>query len=321
MTKPDDSSLSSEEYEAVRRAAIGLLNKGDGWDRLPTPVSDLMTAANLRVAPMSAFNVRALEQYARQAGEAATRLVKSAIDKVLGIFDVQADVVHIDEAAVKKEKQNFLKLHETGHKEIPHQRGLFKWIQDCSKTLAPEIADLFDREANNFATIVLFQDDRFATMTADSAFGIKVPLSVGRKFGASAYAAIREYVRRHQKACAVIVLEKPEPCHVHGMTAVIRRIDRSPEFARRFGELKLPDRIIAGSPLASFIPGPGKRMSSPGHLPLSDLNNDRHEFIGEGFSTPFNVFILIHANATLGKVSILMPSMSCPEGTLSPPGQ
>jgi hypothetical protein len=216
--------------------------------------------------------------------------------------------VHIDETAVKKEKQNFLKLHETGHKEIPHQRGLFKWIQDCSKTLAPETADLFDREANNFATIVLFQDDRFVAMTADSAFGIKVPLSAGRKFGASAYASIREYVRRHRKACAVVVLERPELCNIHGITAVVRRVDRSPEFTRRFGDLKLPDRITATSPLANFIPGPGKRMSSPGVLPLSDRNNDRHEFVGEGFSTPFNVFILIHAHATLGKVSILMPS-------------
>lgn len=310
MVKPDDSSLSNEEYAAVRRAALALLNKGNGWDRLPTPVPDLMAAANLRVAPINAFDVGMIERYARQAGQAASRFLKSAIDKVLGIFDVQADVVHIDDTAANKEKQTFLKLHETGHKEIPHQRGLFKWIQDCSKTLAPEVADLFDREANNFARIVLFQDDRFAAMTADSAFGIKVPLSIGRKFGASAYASIREYVRQNPRACAVIVLESPELCNTHGLTAGVRRLGYSPEFVRRFGELKLPAQITADSPLASFIPGPGKRMSRPGTLQLADRNNDRQEFVGEGFSTPFNVFILIHARATLGKISILMPKVS-----------
>lgn len=308
MTKPDDSSLDAQEYEAVRTAAIGLLNKGGAWGQFPTPVSDLLLAAKLRVAPINVFDFRAIERYAIEAGRAATRFLKSALDKVMGIFDVHADTVHIDET-VNKEKQNFLKLHEAGHKEIPHQRGLFKWIQDCSKTLAPDVADLFDREANNFATIILFQDDKFATMAADSAFGIKVPLTVGRKFGASAYASIREYVRRSQKACAVIVLEPPEPCEIHGMTAVVRRVGFSAEFSRRFGDLKLPDRITSDSSLASFIPSSGRRMSRPGTLALSDCNQDLHEFIGEGFSTPYNVFILLHANATLGKTSILVPGM------------
>jgi hypothetical protein len=79
-----------------------------------------------------------------------------------------SNLVHIDES-VNKEKQTFLKLHETGHKEIPHQKGLYRWIQDCRKHLAPEIAELFEREANTFATIVLFQDDGFAKIaTADS---------------------------------------------------------------------------------------------------------------------------------------------------------
>ena len=179
MTRPDDSSLSPSEYAAVQKAARAVLDKTSAWGRFPTPISEVMDAAKLRVAPVSAFDPRAMERYLREAGHTAFKFLKKAIDKVLGVFDVHADTVHIDDT-VHKHKQNFLKLHETGHKEIPHQRGLFKWIQDCAKTLSPEVADLFDREANHFASLVLFQDDTFAEMTADSPFGIETPLAWAR---------------------------------------------------------------------------------------------------------------------------------------------
>lgn len=174
--------------------------------------------------------------------------------------------------------------------------------------LEPEISDLFEREANNFATIVLFQDDRYALMAADSAFGISVPLKLGRKFGASAYAAMREYVRKSSKACAVVVLNAPEPCERFGMTASVRRTEVSEEFTRRFGPLKIPETITTESVLSRFIPAAGKRMSRPGVLPLEDRNGTVNEFIAEGFCTPRNVFILMHARATLTKTTIILPT-------------
>ncbi|MCW5696318.1 MAG: ImmA/IrrE family metallo-endopeptidase [Bauldia sp.] len=296
--KADDSGLDPDQRRAVEQRARQLLDRAAAWDRLPTPVDDLLEAAKLRTAPISAFDQGVVERYIRQIGSATARILKSAIGKVLGILDVHGRIVHID-PTVNREKQNFLKLHETGHNEIPHQRGLFRWLQDCRHTLDPEVSDLFEREANNFATVVLFQDTRFSAMAADSDFGIKVPLKFGRKFGASAYASIREYVRRNEKACAVIVLEPPEFVPEAGLRASVRRVDASPEFVRRFGSLQLPEAITVGNRLIQCIPGPGKRMSAPADLPLEDRNGQVHEFVGEGFSTPHNVFVLIHARATL----------------------
>lgn len=298
--KPDDSSLTAGEYVAIHRAATDLLNKASAWDRLPTPVPDLLGAAQLRVAPMSAFDPHSLIRHARELGERAASLIKSAIEKVRGIFDVQEDLIHIDET-VAESKQNFLKLHEAGHKHIPHQSRLFRWIQDCDKSLSPDVSDQFEREANTFASVVLFQDKRFSEMAADSAFSIKVPLALGKKFGASAYASMREYVRRNERACAVIVLNPVEICSVLGMRSTVRRAELSPLFQKRFGALKLPDQIDRLSPLAEFVPLGGRRMSRPGTLRLEDKNGDIVEFIAEGFGTPFNSFILIHASAELGK--------------------
>lgn len=303
--KPDDSSLTASEYVAIHRAATDLLNKASAWDRLPTPVPDLLDAAKLRVAPMSAFDPRSLMRHAREFGERAASLIKSAVEKVRGIFDVQEDLIHVDDT-VAESKQNFLKLHEAGHKHIPHQSKLFRWIQDCDKSLSPDISDQFEREANIFASVVLFQDGRFAEMAADSAFSIKVPLALSKKFGASAYASMREYVRRNERACAVIVLNPLEICPVLGMRSELRRVELSPLFQKRFGELKLPEHVDRLSPLAEFVPLAGRRMSRPGTLRLEDKNGDVVEFVAEGFATPFNSFILIHATAELKK-SIVVP--------------
>lgn len=303
--KPDDSSLSPGEYAAIHRAATDLLNKASAWDRLPTPVPDLLSAAKLRVAPMSAFDPRSLLRHAREFGERAAKLVKSAIEKVRGIFDVHEDLIHID-TTVTESKQNFLKLHEAGHKHIPHQSKLFRWIQDCDKSLSPDVSDQFEREANIFATVVLFQDMRFAEMAADSSFGIKVPLTLAKKFGASIYASLREYVRRNDRACAVIVLNPVDVCPVLGMRSELRRLELSPLFQKRFGQLQMPDQIDRMSPLAEFIPLGGRKMSRPGTLTLEDKNGDVVEFIAEGFATPYNTFILIHATSDL-KRSIIVP--------------
>jgi len=98
---------------------------------------------------------------------------------------------------VHESKQNFLKLHEAGHHELPTHCKLYRIFQDCEKTLAPEIADLFEREANNFARFVLFQGDGYRDMAADQKFEIKTPMKLAGKFGASVYASCREFARTH----------------------------------------------------------------------------------------------------------------------------
>jgi hypothetical protein len=64
-------------------------------------------------------------------------------------------------------------------------------FQECEKTLAPEIADQFEREANNFARFALFQGDAYARCAADCALEIKTPMKLAKKCGASIYASAR----------------------------------------------------------------------------------------------------------------------------------
>jgi Zn-dependent peptidase ImmA (M78 family) len=112
------------------------------------------------------------------------------------IYDAEERIIHIDDD-LGETKQNFLKLHETGHHEMPAHRKMFRLFQDCEKTLAPEIADLFEREANNFARYALFQGDTYARMAADHPLEIKTPMRLAKNFSASQYASAREFARTH----------------------------------------------------------------------------------------------------------------------------
>ena len=61
--------------------------------------------------------------------------------------------------AARAVKQTFLKLHETAHAVLPHQRKLYAFVEDCEKTLSREVSEQFDRKANVFAADVVFQLD------------------------------------------------------------------------------------------------------------------------------------------------------------------
>ena len=222
MTKPDDSSLDPGDLRAVEERARSILDRASAWDRFPTPTEDIVAAAKLQVAKTSAFDPAAILAYIRSKSADAARFLKSALSKVFGIYDGYDLVIHIDDT-VRPAKQNFLKLHETGHHEIPTHRKIFHFFQDCKKTLDPTIADQFEREANNFARFVLFQGDSYARHAADCALSVKTPMNLARKFGASVYASAREFARTNHRACVVYVLEPIQYIEGCGARAAVRR--------------------------------------------------------------------------------------------------
>ena len=306
--RADDHSLTDGQYRTVYEAATTLLERGNAKGRFPTPVGDLMEAANLQMAPLDAFEESSITKYLKSLGaaaaESASKFIRRAMEKVRGVLDSHARTVHVD-STVDPNKQRFLKLHEAGHAEIPHQSGLYRFVQDCFKTLSPDVADLFEREANTFATIVLFQDKAFTQMVADESFGIKVPLRYGKKFGASTYAAMREYVRHHHRACVVLVFD-PTVFTDDGHVAEVRRVEMSVSFARQFPAPHC-GTIRQADPLMKFIPLV-RRMSSPQMIRLQDLHGAWHDFVGEGFKTTYNSFVLLHSRASLDHSGFLVPA-------------
>lgn len=223
---------------------------------------------------------------------------------MLGIYDANEYVIHID-GTVAVVKQGFLKLHETGHHEIPAHRKLFRLFQDCEKTLAPEVADLFDREANNFARFALFQGDRYAQDAADCNFNIKTPINLAKRFGASVYASAREFARTHHRACVVYILEPISFVDGHGVQAIVRRIEPSPAFIKQFG--RPDDTVVTPDHQLGPVLPIGRRMTRPTSLSIADRNGISHECVAEAFDTKWNVLILLYPVRALTSSTIILP--------------
>jgi len=305
MTKPDDCSLDPIELRIIEKRAKELLGRASAWERFPTPIEDILAAARLKVASHGIFDASQIIAFARKVARGGAQLIMKAISKVRGLYDAAERIIHIDDKVIQV-KQNFLTLHETGHHEIPAHRKIFRFFEDCEKTLAPETAELFNREANNFARYVLFQGDTFAKLAADCPLKITTPMKLGKKFGASNYAAAREFARTNHRACVVYILEPIQYVCGSGAQADVRRIAASPSFIEKFGEPR--DTVIKPDhKLGSVLPV-GRKMSGPRSLSIVDLNGTRHECVAEAFDTTYNILILLFPVRALTSSIIILPS-------------
>ena len=291
MMLADDCSISEDEASAIRAEADRLLRAAGAVGIFPTPVDEIMRAAQIQVVPIALDDgyLALLRRKATDAGRALQR----AISKVWGVFDPKARVAFID-PDTPKEKLPFLKLHEGGHAVLPWQ-SIFGIFEDCRKTLDPEVKQTFERQANVFASEMLFQLDGFTDEAVQTAFSIDVPLKLARRYGASAYASLRRYVSQSDRTSVLVVLNPIVLGEPFGFSCSLRRVVPSPSFQRQFGRLAWPSAITPDESLGHMVPL-NKRMTGARKVKLTDDNGERRAFIAEAFKTTHHVFILLHAD-------------------------
>ena len=161
-------------------------------------------------------------------------------------------------------------------------------------------------EANNFARYLLFKGATFAETAADYPFEIRTPMKLAKTFGASIYAAAREYARTNHRACVVFVLEPLENGAGSAFPAPVRRIESSPAFRARFGRPAV-NAITPDHPLWPVIPV-HRRMTRPVPVIISDLNGQQHECLAEAFNTTYNILILLYPVSELTATTVLIPA-------------
>jgi hypothetical protein len=293
MPRPDDASLTPGQWAKVRKEAERALREAGALGVFPTPVDQIMSAARVTLVQEDVLNpglVAKLREKAEQAGE----LVKRALSKVLGLFHASEGLVFLNQTMIAVKKR-FVSLHEAGHGFLPWQRPMYAVVEDCEKALDASTAELFDREANVFASEVLFQLDTFHDMAEGEPFEIWTPVNLARRFDASNYAAIRQYVAKNHRACAVVVLNMPELVPGDGFQATLRRVIQSDSFTQFFGNLPWKEVYTPDDPIGALIPLGKRRSSGKRSIGLDDRNGVPHDCVAESFSTGHNIFILIHA--------------------------
>lgn len=303
--RPDDSLLDSQQLTTVQRHADRLLREAGAIGRYPTPIDDLLAAAKLILVDDELLDEGVLRQFMSRAA-ASIATIKSALSKVLGLFDANDRLVVID-ACAPKPRIPFIKLHEAAHGTLPHQSKVYRLMHDCEKTLDPEIADLFEREANVFASEVLFQGEEFSQEARSHDFGIKVPMKLARKYGASNYATFRRYVITSPHVCCVVILEPPIYMPDRGVSAEVRRVVMSKSFAAIYDGKTLGSRVVPGHPLQPTVPACGKRLNFEREIVLIDRNCEERICHAEAFDTKHQVLVLIRDIGLRRRSGIILP--------------
>jgi len=283
-----DPDSSAAGFAQIQNLALKTLKKGDAIGVYPTPITHLIEVAKLEVVENEGID----ESYLARLSKRFKQTLKSAVGKLFAVFDYLGKIIHV-EKNVHVAKRPFLKLHELGHAVIPWQRDIYTGIQESENTLQPEISEEFERQANVFATEVLFQIDAFDKLAASEDISINVPLRLKQKFGSSAYAAVRRYVSRNCRSCAVLILEPTEMIQGDGFKAKTRRIITSERFDMTFGLIRWPESINPDSLFGRFIPLGNKKMCCRDVVLIRGLDGKEKECLVESFKTPYQTFILI----------------------------
>lgn len=287
--------LLPEEDDIARQARL-LLRDAEVGEKLPTPVDDMVECAGLVVSNDAAldedyadyFGVR--EEYQKALGATSYAALKSALRKTWGLIDLIDNIIYLDRA-VSQQKQEFLKLHEVGHKMLPWQHATFLLL-DHKATLAPDIKALFEREANRFAAEALFQGDRFTRQSRDLPLELETPLWLARCYGSSAHAAIRRFVEVSHRCCAVLILRPPKSGRSDNPSFGVAYEVRSSAFATRFEGARFPARLGPGSVLGAAMLT-GRRYVRGDGLLLPDRDGRRTECGFQTFQNSRNAFALV----------------------------
>jgi hypothetical protein len=307
MPRPDDSTLTPSQMARIRKEAERALQQAGALGVLPTPIDEIMRVAQIREVEEDVLNPSFVAKIMARA-EKAGQTIRRALSKVMGLFHASEGLIFIDRTLMKV-KQRFVRLHESAHGFLPWQRPMYSLVQDGENALDPDTADLFDREANTFASEVLFQLNTFRDQAEAMPFNIFTPVQLAKKFNASNYAAIRQYVSKNHRTCAVVVLNMPELDAVAGFRATLRRVVGSESFLQMFSGQTWPEVYTPDDDIGQFVPLHGRRASGKRQFGLTDVSGTLHDCIAESFSTGHQVFVLIHVAKALTAKRIILGSI------------
>jgi IrrE N-terminal-like domain len=273
----------------IARATERLLRIAEVNDRLPTPVEDLMFAAELRQPEESVLSDAAINQAPAHLRKAIAKLRR----KVSAVLDRRAREIHISPEIQHEGRKRFKQVHEISHHIFPWQSEL-AYADDCM-TLSWSTRSQFEREANQGGAELLFQRKLFTEMAAQYKIGFGAVVDLADKFGGSYHASFRRYVETHRRPMAGFVLER-SPCRIEPAVGYKRReAVNSKAWPVRFDPAYRWPRIMYSPPydFIQEIPRVNGLVPPRTQLSYPDLNGEMADLSVELFSNSYDIFVLI----------------------------
>lgn len=225
--------FSQKDIETV---SMDILKQSKAIDIFPTPVDRIVHCSDLIFE--GKIDLTHVEESFFSKMSSGFREIWG---QVRGYLDRSEKTIYIDPSQLPS-RQNWVKLHETGHHLLPWQRSIMETIDD-DNTLSHLTKIEFEAEANYFSSVTLFQHDRFNTEMEKLGLSLKAAMALSKKFGGSVHASLRRMVEQSRKRCALLVLERLPAATMNKAQCGKRDIFQSVSFTEDFGELDLPEQF------------------------------------------------------------------------------
>lgn len=267
----------------IEKVSYELLKGSKSLHVLPTPVNQIVAYSEHAIRnDIDLSKVR--ENYITSKMD----VLKRALAKVRGALDRRQKHIYIDMSQLPA-RQNFVKLHEVGHGVLPWQKAVYDLLDDDDQSLE-NTHEEFEAEANFFASVTLFQHERFADELNKLPLEIGSPMALAKMFGASVHASLRRYVEYSKNRCALLVLEKVSAVGEKPV-CFIKDVFQSTRFSEEFGDALIPTELgYTWEFVKDFYHR--RRMKKDGMINIPTLNGDvqcRYHF----FYNNFNAFVFL----------------------------
>jgi hypothetical protein len=272
------------DFQDIIKYSEAILDATDARGVLPTPVDRLVEYADLVVSGDVHLTPKHHGFFTK-----SLKILQSALQKAKGIIDIREKVIYLDPSSTDGKKA-FVKCHEVGHKVIPWQARTLLYVDD-EMTLDSEVKDRFEREANFFASEVLFQGDRFEREARDLPLEVKSGIYLAKRYGSSVHAALRRFVRTNHRDCALLVIDYVNPKDRSNTSLTLRSADCSTSFQKTW-PVDWPISLDYGCPATPDIRA-GVRWGG-GRWMIRTRSGQDCDCRYQLFTTSYNAFLLIY---------------------------
>lgn len=277
-----------ESRDEIAVIAEDLLRKADAIGQYPTPVDDLVAAADLSEPEDSLLSPSTLAlapKYLRSRMTAMT-------GRIRGLVDRREREIHIDPSLGVSGRARLVRLHEVGHKILPWQDALAHVDNDAN--LSATTNKLFEREATQTGVDLLFQGRHLEEVIGDFRLGLAAIVETGQQFGASFHATMRRAAETHRAEVVAIVLSG-QPSSIDPVTFKRHEVVHSERFEQRFGELRLPPSLSDRD--CTFIPAAVTAATRQDQIVeadwiVTDLDGEAVTLSVEVMSNTYNILVL-----------------------------
>ncbi|WDF65528.1 ImmA/IrrE family metallo-endopeptidase [Flavobacterium sp. KACC 22763] len=230
----------------IEKISHNILKESKSFDIFPTPVDKILSYSDFALdnkIDLQNIDDSFFDSFKEKLVDPSKKALMHALSKIKGFFYREEKTIYIDAELDKNlGKKNFVKLHEIGHGVLSWQNEIILAL-DNDETLSEEYDEQFEAEANYFASLTLFQHDRFLEECEKLSLGLGAVMAISKKFGASVHSSFRNYVLQSKNRCALLVLNHPVNKNGFVNTLTTRDLFYSKKFLEEFGELQLPDEF------------------------------------------------------------------------------